>query len=414
MFRAVSEIEPSGRRAGGDEGSASATRETDRPRLLLLTPDFPPQPGGIQVLTHRLMSRLTAFQTRVVTLDAAGAGRFDATSGISTRRLGRRRGAPRPARLGELNAGAVGEALRFRPQLTLSAHIVTSPAAAAIRRLLAAPTVQYFYAKEIADKPRLAAFAARQAQASISISGYTSELLAASGAPLADVHVIAPGVDLPPDSAPLPSQRPTFVTIARLRDRYKGHDVLMRSLAIVRERVPEVQWVVIGDGPLRGELEALSRAEGVADAVRFLGSVSDEERDAWLRRCDLLAMPSRLPGDGKAGEGFGIAYLEAAAYGKPVVAGNVGGPLDAVVDGESGLLVDPTDPLAVADAITRLLQDRALAHRLGDAAAQRARSFSWLLVAGRVQALLLEQLPAAASRRPGAIEGRRRGMRVRR
>jgi phosphatidylinositol alpha-1,6-mannosyltransferase len=415
MFRAVSEIEPSGDPTGADDGIASAPREPGRPRLLLLTPDFPPVPGGIQVLTHRLASGLTAFQTRVVTLDAPGAERFDATSGISTRRLGPRRGTPRPARLGELNAAAVREALRFRPELTLSAHIVASPAAAAIGRLLAAPTVQYFYAKEIADKPRLARFAARRAQASISISGYTSELLAAGGAPLAGVHVIAPGVDLPADADPLPSQRPTFVTIARLRDRYKGHDVLMRSLAIVRDRVPEVQWVVIGDGPLRGELEALSRAEGVADAVRFLGSVSDEERDAWLRRCDLLAMPSRLPGDGQAGDGFGIAYLEAAAYGKPVVAGNVGGPLDAVVDGESGLLVDPTDPLAVAGAITALLRDRELAHRLGHAAAQRARSFSWPLVAGRVQALLLEQLAAAHARRgTGAIEGRRRGTSVRR
>ncbi len=82
------------------------------------------------------------------------------------------------------------------------------------------------------------------------------------------------------------------------------------------------------------------------DAIRFLGSVSDEERNLWLRRAHLLAMPSRLPAGGFAGEGFGIAYLEAGAYGKPVVAGNVGGALDSVSDGESGLLVDPTDPVA--------------------------------------------------------------------
>jgi phosphatidylinositol alpha-1,6-mannosyltransferase len=226
------------------------------------------------------------------------------------------------------------------------------------------------------------------------------------------VHVIAPGVDLPAEADPLPSARPTFVTVARLRDRYKGHDVLMRSLAIVRERVPDVLWVVVGDGPLRGELEALAGSEGLADAVRFVGSVSDEERDAWLRRCDLLAMPSRLPGEGQAGDGFGIAYLEAAVYGKPVVAGNVGGPLDAVADGESGLLVDPTDPRAVADAITTLLSDRELAQRLGRAAAERARSFSWPLVTGRVQALLLEQLAAPGLSQESEIAGR--GMRVRR
>ena len=398
MFRAVSEIEPSreGARVAPEFGYAG------RPRLLLLSPDFPPEHGGIQVVAHRLAGGLEAFETRVVTLDAPAAERFDANAGLSTRRV-HGRVTPRQARLGALNAAALHEAMRFRPAVTLSAHIVTSPAAAAIRRLLAAPTVQYFYAKEIADKPRLAAFAARQAQASISISGYTSELLAATGASLADVHVIPPGVDLPDDADPLPSTRPTFVTIARLRDRYKGHDVLVRSLGMVRERVPDVEWIVVGDGPLRGELEALARAEGVADAVRFLGAVSDQERDAWLRRCDLLAMPSRLPGDGKAGDGFGIAYLEAAAYGKPVVAGNVAGPLDAVADGQSGLLVDPTDPRAVADAITMLLRDRELAHRFGLAAAERARRFSWPLVAGRVQALLLEQLAAHRAGEPTGI-----------
>ncbi|HEV7584973.1 MAG TPA: glycosyltransferase family 4 protein [Solirubrobacteraceae bacterium] len=387
----MSQIEPSAAATGKDAGLASSTGDARMPRLLLLSPDFPPQRGGIQLLAHRLAGGLQAFETRVVTLDAPGAEGFDASAGLSTRRV-RGPDAPRQARVAALNAAAVREAMRFRPAVTLSAHIVTSPAAAAIRRLLGAPTVQYFYAKEITDKPRIAAFAARQAQASISISGYTSELLAAAGAPLVDLHVIAPGVDLPDDADPLPSSRPTFLTIARLADRYKGHDVLVRSLAIVREQVPDVEWVIVGDGPLRRELEALARAEGVADAVRFLGAVSDQERDTWLRRCDLLAMPSRLPEDGKAGDGFGIAYLEAAVYGKPVVAGNVGGPLDAVVDGEGGLLVDPTDPIAVADAITTLLRDTQLARRLGHNAARRARGFSWPLVAARVQTLLLGQL----------------------
>ena len=85
-------------------------------------------------------------------------------------------------------------------------------------------------------------------------------------------------------------------------------------------------------------------------------------------------MPSRLPAGGFAGEGFGIVYLEAGAYGKPVVAGNVGGAVDAVLDGETGLLVDPTDALEVADAITRLLLDEQLATRLGGAGADRART----------------------------------------
>jgi phosphatidylinositol alpha-1,6-mannosyltransferase len=132
----------------------------------------------------------------------------------------------------------------------------------------------------------------------------------------------------------------------------------------------------------------------VSDAIRFLGAISDVQRDAWLARTSLLAMPSRLPAGRFAGEGFGIAYLEAAAHGKPVVAGNVGGALDAVVDGETGLLVDPLDPVAVAEAIVTLLDDGELARRMGAAGQSRARSYAWPLVVERVERLLLELLSA--------------------
>jgi glycosyltransferase involved in cell wall biosynthesis len=84
--------------------------------------------------------------------------------------------------------------------------------------------------------------------------------------------------------------------------------------------------------------------------------------------------------------------MEAAARGTPVLAGNVAGALDAVADGESGLLVDPTDPAAVADAITRLLLDRELARRLGEGGERRARDFAWPLIVAQVEAVLNEQL----------------------
>ncbi len=139
---------------------------------------------------------------------------------------------------------------------------------------------------------------------------------------------------------------------------------------------------------------------GSTDSIRFLGSVSDEQRNPWLRRAQVLAMPSRLPAGGFAGEGFGIAYLEAGAYGKPVVAGNVGGALDAVIDGVTGLLVDPLDQLAVAEAITTLLLDTQLAGRLGSAGRARAQEHAWPVIVERVQGMLLGLL--ASSERAGA------------
>jgi len=369
-----------------------------RPQLLILTPDFPPGPGGIQVMAHRLASGIQGFQTRTIALDSAGAQRFDSEGSLTVRRVGAS-GLPRVARNAVWNAVALREALRIRPDVVLSLHIVGSPAATAIRRVLGARTVQYYHAKEIPVRPRLAAFAADQADVVIAVSDYTAGLIAETGARVADLRLISPGVDIPIDRTPEQPERPTILTVARLEDQYKGHDVMLRALASVREQVPDVEWVVLGDGSLRAGLERQVSELNLSGSVRFLGAVPDAARNSWLKRANLLAMPSRLPGGGLAGEGFGIAFLEAGAYGKPVVAGNVGGALDSVSDGESGLLVDPCDPAAVAGAITRLLLDPELAARLGSAGALRAQSFTWPAIARRVEAVLFEQLARPRSRR---------------
>ena len=360
-----------------------------RPRLLLITPDFPPAPGGIQVVAERLARNVDAFATIVVAPDAPGAAELDAGSGLDVRRV-HGGGALRGGRGALLNAAALGLGLRVRPAATLSVHIVASPAAAAIRRATGARTAQHFHAEEIRAKPRLAAFAAREADLSIAVSSYTAGLVRATGAAPRRLEVVANGTDVPPDASPLVSERPTVLTVARIEERYKGHDTMVRAFALVLARVPDAQWVVIGDGSLRPAIEALARSYGVAGSTRFLGAVSDGLRDEWLRRADVLAMPGRLPAGGFAGEGFGIVYLEAGAYGKPVVAGAAAGALDAVRDGETGLLVDPLDPLAVADAIATLLRDRELARRLGAGGREWAQRHAWPLVAARVQQLLLE------------------------
>ncbi len=356
----------------------------------MLTPDYPPPPGGIQTVSRRLAQGMERFDTSVLSLAARGAaGDPDPQGSVDVRRIGAVR-MPRVGRVAALSAAALAVALRERPRIVLSMHAITAPAAAAIR-LLGARTVQYFHAEEIGVRPRLARFAAEQADLSIAVSAYSAELVRGTGAQ-ARIEVIPNGVDLPDDPSPLPTERPTVVTVARMQERYKGHDVLVRALALVRAKVPDVQWVVIGDGSLRAGIEQLARAHGVYDSCRFLGTVSDAERDLWLRRARLLAMPSRLPALGGAGEGFGISYLEAAAYGKPVVAGNLGGVVDAVIDGETGLMVDPEDSFAVAEAITSLLLKSDLAARLGAAGRARAEAHSWPAVCARVQTELLELL----------------------
>jgi phosphatidyl-myo-inositol dimannoside synthase len=366
-----------------------------KPRLLLLTPDYPPPAGGIQLVSERLAHRLDAFDVRVLALRGESTGPPDADL-PAVRRIGAAR-LPHPARVALLNSAGAREALRRRPDVALSMHAVTAPAAVA-SRLAGARTAQYFHAEEIGVRPRLARFAADRADLAIAVSRYTADLVAATGARRRAL-VIPNGVDLPRDWAPLPCERPTVLTVARMQERYKGHDVLVRALALVRAKVPAVQWVVIGDGPLRPGIEQMARSYGVSEACRFLGRVSDAERDEWLRRAHVFAMPSRLPALGQAGEGFGIAYMEAGAYGKPVVAGAVGGALDSVLDGETGLLVDPQDPVAVAEAIAALLLDGSLARRLGTSGREHAERHTWDLVTARVQDALLGLLDGRGGRR---------------
>lgn len=357
-------------------------------RVLLLSPDFPPAHGGIQVVAHRLARHLHA-RVRTVTLETPGAAEFDRAAGLDTRRVRIRRGARRLA-VAALNVRAVATALRFRPDVILSAHIVMAPAARLLQRALGIPFVLYVHADEVRGRPGLAAFGVRHADAVIAVSRHASELAIAAGAPAERVHVIPNGVDLPDAVKREPAERKTILTVARLRDRYKGHDVLVRALPLILARVPDAQWVVIGDGPLREQAERLADAHRLDGQVRFLGEVSDEERDAWLGRAHVFAMPSRLPVGGVGGEGFGLVYLEASARGLPVLAGNVGGAVDAVVDGETGVLVDPSDYIAVADALTDLLNNPERAEALGRAGAARAREFAWPVIVAKVETLLRE------------------------
>jgi phosphatidylinositol alpha-1,6-mannosyltransferase len=172
---------------------------------------------------------------------------------------------------------------------------------------------------------------------------------------------------------------------------------MIRALSLVRVRVPGARWVVVGEGSLRGELDVMARASGVAGSITFAGALDDGARDEWLDRADVFAMPSRLMPGGLGGEGFGIVYLEAGAHGLPCVAGQLGGSADAVINGETGLTVDATDHVAVADAITKLLLDRELRVRLGEAGRARAAQFSWARMAEQVDDLI-ERLVAARER----------------
>ncbi len=163
-----------------------------------------------------------------------------------------------------------------------------------------------------------------------------------------------------------------ILSVGRLVER-KGNDMTIRAMTLVREKFPNAVYVIFGPGPYAGRLHVLVHELKLEDAVVFIGYGEPVKR-ALLRSCEIFAMVSRAIKERGDVEGFGIVFLEAAACGKPSVAGNSGGVPDAVVDNVTGILVPPEDPVAVAQAIIRLLSEEGLRHQMGEAALARVRS----------------------------------------
>lgn len=186
---------------------------------------------------------------------------------------------------------------------------------------------------------------------------------------------LAPGVDTTAfrpflDGGPVRARyglgrRPVILCAARLVPR-KGQDILIRALPRVRRAVPDAMLLLVGDGPYGPALRQLATQEGVLDAVVFAGGHPHPALPAFYAAADVFAMPCRTRRRGLEVEGLGIVFLEAAASGLPVVAGDSGGAPDAVRDGETGHVVDGRSVAATADRLTRLLRDPGAARAMGE------------------------------------------------
>ncbi len=167
-----------------------------------------------------------------------------------------------------------------------------------------------------------------------------------------------------------------LLTIARLIDR-KGQDIVIRALPRVLREVPDLVYVVAGKGDYRTALEALAGELGVASHVLFTGFVADEEVPDVYAAANAYVMLSREGEEVGDIEGFGITYLEAAAAGLPVIAGDSGGTADAVENKVTGVLVDPVNVPAVEEAILGFLKNPGRARAMGEAGRSRVeREFS--------------------------------------
>jgi len=189
---------------------------------------------------------------------------------------------------------------------------------------------------------------------------------------------IAPGIDvdhfIPTDASKLRnslglSDKKVIVSVGRLVHR-KGQDHLIESMSAVLQRVPNAHLLLVGQGPYREHLQKLVKKFGLEESVTFIGRIQYADLPQYICVGDIFAMPSRSRLMGLEVEGLGIVYLEASACGLPVLAGSSGGAPDAVLQNETGLVVNGTDNKQIASAAVELLSNSDLAQRMGIAGRQ--------------------------------------------
>jgi phosphatidyl-myo-inositol dimannoside synthase len=212
------------------------------------------------------------------------------------------------------------------------------------------------------------------------VSSFTAGLVQELGVPERAIRLVPPGIETArffqlQDVQTIRkyygiSKKRLILTHGRLDPR-KGHDMVIRALPDVIRSHPDTSYLITGAGPNEEALKVLVGKLGLENYVCFGGQIPAEFVPALYQACDIFVMASRQIGHNV--EGFGIACLEAAAAGRPVVAGRSGGTSDAISDGITGFLVDPKDPCEIGARLIQLLGDRSLRERLGNAGRQRVQ-----------------------------------------
>lgn len=255
-----------------------------------------------------------------------------------------------------------------KPDLIITTHINFTVAAYWLKRLMGISYIAIAHGVEAwnLNNPKIQK-ALQYADKILAVSNYTRERL------LKEQNLAPNQIDILPNTfdsdrfqiKPKPTyllnryqlkpDQPVILTVNRLSsgESYRGYDRIIEALPQIQQYIPDVHYIIVGKGDDRDRLEKSIIQQNLQDCVTLAGFISDEELPAYYQLCDLFAMPSKL-------EGFGIVYLEALASGKPVLGGNQDGAIDALCQGELGVLVNPDNVEEIATNIINILQTKSI------------------------------------------------------
>lgn len=345
-----------------------------KPGLLVITELFLPTKGGTAVWFDEVYRRLGGKEIHIVTARVPGWEEHDRTHPNTVHRLNLRRYFwLRPESLAmyaRLFWTSLWIVWRFPINAVHAGRVLPEGLVGLwVARLFRKPLVVYAHGEEITTwrqpkKFRAMVFTYRRADLVIANSDFTRQKLLELGVAPERIVKISPGVDTERFRPGLPTQdlferlglapdTPLILSVGRL-SRRKGFDQVIRALPKVLEAIPNVHYVIVGIGQDEEYLKRLAQEEGVTERVHFLGPVPMEELPRWYNACSVFAMPNReIDGDN---EGFGMVFLEAAACGKPCLAGKDGGTGDAVTEQVTGIRVNGHVVEEVAQALIALLR----------------------------------------------------------
>lgn len=369
--------------------------------VFVVTNDFPPRIGGINDYVAQLFRRFPPGSVTIFSSTFAGAAAFDASYPQEVVRLPTEMMLPTPGVRRELHA-----LLRARrPEVVLFGALwPLGHMGPAIDRKLGIPYGGFAHGLELTGAllPGVLRHVGGRAALLTAVSDWARRKLEPAFGWRGRMRLLPSGIDVShfhagvSDAAPREryalGSAPVVACVSRLVAR-KGQDTLIRALPAVARDVPEVRLLVVGSGPYEGKLRALARALRMDDRVIFTGAVPYADLPAYFRTGDVFAMPCRSRMGGLDIEALGAVFLQGAAVGRPVVAGASGGAPEAVRDGETGLVVDPDSPPAVARALVSLLTDPERARAMGRAGAEWVhREWTWDVMTARLQRYLAESL----------------------
>lgn len=384
-------------------------------KLLIATIEFPPQKGGIANYLAGLAGVLPANGVAVLAPKHAGAENFDSRQSykICRKNLISRMSFVWPKWL-PMIWHLWRAARREKTEAILVGQVLpVGTAALMVKRFLGTPYFVSCHGMDIltaAGSPRkkkLLNKILEQASGIITNSEFTKNELLKLAVPENKITVIYPcphtkgfGVGARPSEVPgiAPEKvleiknrlgladKKIILTVSRLMER-KGHDKVIEAMPKILARVPNAIYVIVGGGPEKEKLQSLSSKLQVENNILFTGEISEEKKTAFYQLCDVFVMTPRQIGADV--EGFGTVYLEANQFSKPVVAGRSGGVAEAVVDGVTGLIVDPENINQIAEAAIKILTDKNLAEKFGAAGKERVeKKFRWEIQAAKVEKML--------------------------